>query len=116
LARAAADTVSTLTAELLGKDPGVTSVAVDFVAPTLWFVAGRSVAEHRRPTFFVEVRITDGTNDKDDKARHAAAVYAALDRLLGGVHPESYVHIIDARADSYGFGGVTSERRYIESR
>ena len=116
LARSAAETVATLTSELLGKDPRVTAVAVEFVSPRHWFVGGRSVQALGTAAFFVDVRVSDGTNDKDEKARFIAATFGALSRLLGKVHPESYVHVDDARADAYGYGGLTQERRYLESR
>jgi 4-oxalocrotonate tautomerase len=116
LAREVVATVTRLTAEILGKDPGVTAVAVEHIPPRFWFIAGKSLAERRRAAFFVDVRISDGSNSKDEKARYIAALFAALDRLLGGVHPESYVHVDDARADGYGYGGLTQERRYIEGR
>jgi 4-oxalocrotonate tautomerase len=32
------------------------------------------------------------------------------------LHAESYVHVHDARADSYGFSGVTQERRYVAGK
>ena len=36
-----------------------------------------------------------------------------MGELLGPLHGESYVHVNDVRADAYGFGGLTQERRYI---
>ena len=36
-----------------------------------------------------------------------------MEELLGPLHRESYVHVHDVRADAYGFGGLTQERRYI---
>jgi 4-oxalocrotonate tautomerase len=116
LARDIAETVSSLTARLLGKDPAVTSIAVDFVPPRFWFVAGKSAQDHAKSVFFVDTRITEGTNSKDEKARYVAATFAAMRRLLGDVHEESYVHVHEARADGYGYGGLTQERRYIASR
>ncbi len=110
------EAVTALTAEHLGKDPGVTAVAVEYVPPRRWFVAGRSTEALHRAAFFLDVRITDGTNTKDEKARYVAEAFAALDRLLGGVHPESYVHVDDVRGDAYGYGGRTQERRWIEAR
>lgn len=117
LAREVVDTVTRLTAEILGKDPRVTAIAIDFVPPYLWFIAGKSAHDLGKAAFFVDVRISDGSNDKDEKARYVAATFAAFERLLagrGGVHPESYVHVDDVRADAYGYGGLTQERRYIE--
>jgi 4-oxalocrotonate tautomerase len=111
-----ARSVTALTARVLGKDPSVTAVAVEFIPRAHWFLAGRSAEDLGRAAFFVDVRISDGTNTKDEKARYVAEAFALLDRLLGGAHPESYVHVDDVRADAYGFGGLTQERRYIQAR
>jgi len=116
LARAVAETVSSLTARILGKDPNVTAIAVEFIPRKHWFIAGQSTEERKAGAFFLDVRISDGTNSKDEKARYVAAAFAALGKLLGGVHEESYVHVDDARADAYGYGGLTQERRYIQGR
>ena len=111
-----AQTVTALTAEILGKDPGVTAIALSYVPRRRWFVGGRSAEELGRAAFFLDVRITEGTNTKDEKARYVAEAFAALERLLGPLHPESYVHVDEVRADAYGYGGLTQERRYVESR
>jgi len=39
-----------------------------------------------------------------------------MDDLLGPLHNESYIHVHDVRADAYGFGGLTQERRYIAGK
>jgi 4-oxalocrotonate tautomerase len=31
----------------------------------------------------------------------------------GPLHEESYAHVDEVKGDSYGFGGLTQERRYI---
>jgi 4-oxalocrotonate tautomerase len=108
-----AEAVTRLTAAHLGKDPAVTAVAVEYLPRRQWFIAGRSTQELGRPAFFLDVRVTDGTNTKDEKARFVAAAFAALDQLLGGADLESYVHVDDVRADGYGYGGLTQERRYV---
>jgi 4-oxalocrotonate tautomerase len=115
LARDAARLVTARTAEILGKDPNVTAVAVEFIPRKHWFLAGRSTEEIGKRAFFLDVRITDETNTKDEKARYVGVMFDELDKLLGGVDPESYVHVDDVRADAYGYGGVTSERRYVQS-
>jgi 4-oxalocrotonate tautomerase len=116
LARQLARTVTELTSSLLGKDPRVTAVAIEFVPARCWFIGGRPVADLGTGAFFLDVRITDGTNTKEEKARYVAAAFEALGAALGGVHEESYVHVDDVRADAYGFGGKTQERRFIERR
>ncbi len=116
LAQRVQETITQLTAEVLRKDPKVTAVAVDFIPRRFWFIAGRSTQDLGTSAFFVDVRVSDGTNTKDEKAEYVARTFSALGTLLGGVHPESYVHVDDARADAYGYGGLTQERRYVESR
>jgi 4-oxalocrotonate tautomerase len=111
-----ADVVTRLTADVLGKDPKVTAVAVEWIPRRCWFVAGRTTEALGHPAFFLEVRITDGTNTKDEKARYVREAFAALDGLLGGVDPESYVHVNEVRGDAYGYGGRTQERRWVEAR
>jgi len=34
--------------------------------------------------------------------------------LLGPLHPESYILVREVKADAYGYGGRTQERRYVE--
>jgi 4-oxalocrotonate tautomerase len=36
-----------------------------------------------------------------------------MGELLGPLHHESYAHVNEVKADSYGFGDLTQERRYI---
>ncbi|MGZ6124257.1 MAG: tautomerase family protein [Myxococcales bacterium] len=108
--------ITELSSGILGKDPRVTAIAVDYLPPRQWFVGGRSVEEIGKAAFFLDVRISDGTNTKDEKARFVAEAFKAMERLLGAVHPESYIHVDDARADAYGYGGLTQERRYVQGR
>ena len=56
--------------------------------------------------------MTDETNTKAEKARYLLAVYAAMAALLPQLHPVSYIHIVDARAATYGYGGLTQEHRW----
>jgi len=60
--------------------------------------------------------VVDGTNTKDEKAQYIAESFAAFGRLLGDLHPESYIHVQDVRAEAYGFGGLTQEYRYIAGK
>jgi 4-oxalocrotonate tautomerase len=115
LTRRIVESVTALTARVLGKDPHVTAVALEYLPRRQWFVGGVPVEELGKAAFFLDVRISDGTNTKDEKARYVAEAFAAMERLLGPLHPESYVHVNDVRADAYGYGGLTQERRYVQS-
>lgn len=108
--------VTKLSADILHKDPNVTAVIVQSVDPADWFAGGRSLAEQKLASVWVDIHISDGTNTKDEKADFLAATFKRMDELLGSLHNESYIYVHDARADAYGFGGLTQERRYIAGK
>jgi 4-oxalocrotonate tautomerase len=103
------------TARILHKKAEVTAVAVEQVPARHWFIGGRSLADHRKATFFVEVRVTRGTNVKEEKATYLREVFRGLESLLGPVHPESYVHVHEAEGDAYGYGGLSQDARWVRA-
>ena len=113
LATKVAQRITAITQEHLRKDPALTAVAVEFVAADLWFVANSPLAAQRVRSFYLNISITDETNTKDEKAAFIAAIYAAMNELLNGVHEKSYVLVADVSAAAYGFGGITQEERYV---
>jgi 4-oxalocrotonate tautomerase len=105
-----------LTSRILRKNPDLTAVAIDYVPPEHWYVGGRTLAEQNKNSFYFDIKVVDGTNTKDEKARYIAEAYAFFSQLLGELHPESYVYVQDVRAEAYGFGGKTQEYRYIKAQ
>lgn len=103
------------TARVLRKKPEVTAVAIEQVPPTHWFIGGRSLADLRKATFFVEVRVSRGTNVKEEKATYLREVFRGLESLLGPVDSESYVHVHEVEGDAYGYGGVSQEARWVRA-
>ncbi|PYE86952.1 tautomerase family protein [Phyllobacterium leguminum] len=101
-----------ITAGILGKDPAVTAVAIDYVDPRDWFAGGKSLAEQDKSSVYFDIKITDGTNTKDEKARYVRAAFDGFSKILGNLHHESYIYVQDVRADAYGYGGQTQEWRY----
>jgi 4-oxalocrotonate tautomerase len=112
LARRIGAAAAELTQTLLGKDPALTAVAVAFVPAAQWFVAGQDLAGQPQRAYHWQVSVTDETNTKAEKARYLQAVHEAMDVLLGGVVEHAYVHVVDARASAYGYGGRSQEWRY----
>ena len=102
--------------ERLRKKPELTSVAVRRMDPAHSFVGGPSLAAQERSSVWVEIKVVDGTNTKDEKEAFIADIFAGMGDLLGDLHPESYVHVDEVSADAYGFGGLTQERRFIAGR
>jgi 4-oxalocrotonate tautomerase len=101
-----------LTSRILKKKKEVTSIAIDYIDPDNWIVGGKSLSEQRKNSFYFDIKITDETNTKDEKARYIREAFNGFTRILGNVHEESYIYVQDVRAASYGFGGYTQEYRY----
>jgi 4-oxalocrotonate tautomerase len=111
-----AASVSDLTAKILHKDPKVTAIIVKSVDPTDWFAGGKSLAEQKLASFWLDIHVTEGTNTKDEKAAYIAAMFERMGEILGPLHNESYLHVDEVKGDAYGFGGLTQERRYVAGK
>jgi 4-oxalocrotonate tautomerase len=101
-----------LTTRILKKKREVTSIAIDYIDPDNWIVGGISLSEQGKNSFYFDIKITDETNTKDEKALYIREAFAGFARILGTLHEESYIYVQDVRAASYGFGGYTQEYRY----
>ena len=112
LARSVAELLLDLTSRILRKPREVTAITLDWVHPEDWIVAGRSLAELGRSSFYLDIKITDETNTKEEKAAYIREAFAGFRALLGDLHEESYIHVEDVRAAAYGYGGRTQEHRF----
>ena len=108
--------VSELTAKILHKDPKVTAIIVKSVNAADWFAGGKSLAEQKLATYWLDIHISEGTNTKDEKAAYLAEVFKRMGESLGPLHEETYLHVDEVKGDAYGFGGLTQERRYIAGK
>ena len=116
LSRTLSEGLVEATARILRKNPEITAVAIDYVSPEDWIVGGKSLAEQKKASFWLDIKVVDGTNTKDEKALYLAEVFAFMGRVLGSLHEESYVLVHEVPADAYGFGGATQEHRYIANK
>jgi 4-oxalocrotonate tautomerase len=104
-----------LAAERLGKDPNVTAVLVEIAEPESWFVAGQHPTDAGLSAFWLDIKITAGTNVKADTAAFVAAAFEDMRALLGPLHDESYVLVHAVDGDAYGYGGRTQNGRWAAS-
>ncbi|MGJ4918657.1 4-oxalocrotonate tautomerase family protein [Bradyrhizobium sp. HKCCYLRH2060] len=116
LKKAIADAITELTARILRKDPKVTAVIVSEADAADWFAGGASLAEQGLASYWIDVHVSEGTNTKDEKAAYLAAVFARMAELIGPLHHETYLHVDEVKADAYGFGGLSQERRYVAAK
>jgi 4-oxalocrotonate tautomerase len=108
--------LTALTREHLRKDPTVTAVAVSYIDPQHWFTGGKSLAAQERNTFWLDIKVVDGTNTKQELSAYLQHVFAAMSDILGPVHQESYILVHEVPAAAYGYGGKTQEFRFIAGR
>lgn len=104
-----------LTSRILHKDPKVTAIAIEYVDPADWIVGGSTLLAQDKSSVYFDIKITDETNTKAEKAQYIEEVFAAFAKLLGNLHDESYIYVQDVRATAYGYGGKTQERRYHQA-
>lgn len=115
LTRQVVGQVNTLTQELLAKKMPVIAATVQYIPADQWFIGGQTLDELGQWAFHLDISITDETNTKGEKARYLREVFNAMARLRPGLHEVSYVHLIDARAAAYGYGGKTQEFRHQQA-
>ena len=101
-----------LTTRILNKKPEVTSIAIDYIDPDNWIVGGRSLSEQGKSSIYFDIKITDETNTKAEKAQYIREAFDAFSKLLGNLHEVSYIYVEDVRATAYGYGGLTQEHRF----
>ena len=101
-----------LTTRILKKKPEVTAITIDYVDRDCWVIGGKLLSELNKSSFYFDIKITDETNSKDEKARYIKEAFSGFEKILGDLHEESYIYVQDVRAAAYGYGGLTQEYRY----
>jgi 4-oxalocrotonate tautomerase len=115
LAQELSKDITRITKEVLNKKPEVTVITLSFVPTNLWFVNSVSLAELKTSSFHLNIKISDSTNLKIDKANYIKAIHNSLESHLGRIHPVSYTAIQEMKADSYGYEGLTIEYKFINN-
>ena len=52
-----------------------------------WFAGGRSLAEQKLASFWLDIHVSEGTNTKDEKADYIAATFRRHGRTAGAAAP-----------------------------
>lgn len=112
MSRAVTDSLIDVTTRILKKRADLISIAIRYVDPADWMIGGTSLAQQGKSSFYFDIKITDETNTKAEKAEYIRESFQAFERLLGTLHSESYIHVEDVRATAYGYGGLSQEYRY----
>src|SRR5690242_12894693 len=72
-----------LTATVLGKKRELTAVAVNTTPANTWYIGGSSLANQSLTSFYLDIKVTEGTNTKNEKAAYVSQVFSVMSKLLG---------------------------------
>jgi len=107
-----ADLLLDLTTRILRKDKNLIAIAIDYIDHDNWIIGGQALSVQNQNSFYFDVKVTDETNTKDEKALYIKEAFQGFAKILGKLHPESYIYVQDVRAAAYGYAGKTQEYRY----
>ena len=111
-----AHSITEMTKAHLQKDPAVTAIAITFAGQENWYIGGKSLAGLNTNSFWLDIKVTQGTNTKMQMAAYLEAVFGEMKALLSSVHEDSYILVHEVSATSWGFAGKTQEYRFIAGR
>lgn len=103
------------TTKVLGKKANVTAINFESLDSKDWFINSQSLENRKEQTFYLNIKITDGTNTKNQKSLYIKNIFEQLSNVFENISEASYIVIDDVNADSWGFSGKTQEYRYINS-
>lgn len=111
-----ANELTHLTEKILKKKPEVIAITISSVDAENWFINKMSLKQLNQNSFYLDIKVTDGTNSKDEKSEFVKAAFNFMNSILQNLHTESYVYVEEVKADAYGFGSLTQEYRYITNQ
>lgn len=108
---ALASQLTALTARVLSKRPEVTVVMIEDLPAARFCVGG---VASQQPIACLEIDITAGTNNAQEKQQFVRDAHALLKHLLGDLHEASYVIVRELPASDWGYDGQTQAQRKIQ--
>lgn len=106
-ARRLAEGATRLMAEVLGKNPALTSVLVETPAAAAWTIGATPAARAAH----LEALITQGSNSVAEKRAFLRRAMDLLSTELGTLPEATYVVVRDIPADDWGYGGRSQADR-----
>lgn len=100
------------TENILQKKRELCAICLQFIDKENWSIGGFNLVETEKNSFYLNIKITDETNLKTQKAQYINELYDGFAKIMGNIDEKSYIHVEDVRAAAYGFGGKTQEYRF----
>jgi len=107
-AAALARGVTDVMANVAGKRREVTAVRIGASEAGLWTIGGVPCGT---TTAYVDVKITAGTNSREEKAALVRHLHHLLSDTFGELAEASYVVVHELSAENWGYAGLTQAAR-----
>ncbi|WP_461240640.1 tautomerase family protein [Paucilactobacillus sp. N302-9] len=110
-----ASELTDLTTAILEKSREVVATDIQITDADSWFIGGQPLSKGNQTSFFMEIKITQSTNTRQQKADYIKAVFKLFQQNFANLSDTSYIVLHDVPSDSWGYGGKTQEYRYINN-
>lgn len=94
--------------EEVGKRRAVTAVHITGSEAQLWTIGSVVSA---KATAYLDIKITQGSNNQDQKASLIARLHRLLVETVGELEEASYIVIDELPAQNWGYAGLTQATR-----
>lgn len=96
---------------IMGKRQEVTVVHIQESDPRFWSTNAFILNQNEPVGAYVDIKVTEGTNTPDEKARMIFETVNMLRDIIGVMQKACYVVIDDIPANSWGYNGKTQAER-----
>lgn len=96
---------------IMGKRREVTVVHIQEDDPKQWATNAIALNKEDPTGAFVDIKVTEGTNTREEKAEMILQTVKMLQGVVGTIQEACYVIIDDIPANSWGYGGKTQAAR-----
>lgn len=108
-AKTLANGITDAMVNIMHKRREVTAVHISGATPMLWHIGGSTITG---PTAYVDVKITEGSNSREEKAALIAHLNGLLQQTLGDLAEASYIVIHELPGTNWGYAGCTQAERF----
>ena len=96
---------------IMGKRREVTVVHIMESEPQQWATNSINLTEKEPIGAYVDIKVTDGTNNAEEKEKMIYQTVKLLEEIVGTIQEACYVVIHDIPANSWGYNGKTQKAR-----
>lgn len=98
---------------VMGKRREVTVVNIQESEPRYWATNAVTLTSEDPIGAFVDIKVTEGTNTREEKAEMISQIVKMLRDVVGVVQEACYVVIDEIPANSWGYNGKTQAERAV---